>query len=82
MPDKKPKHFFFNLREISEGEGDMGTWGASGPATPWSGRTVGLNEGSQLRAGVWGRGRGRSRWMAGRKRSERLRLGPGGWPCE
>lgn len=68
MPDKKPKHFFFNLREISEGEGDMGTWGASGPATPWSGRTVGLNEGSQLRAGVWGRREGQVKVDGGKKK--------------
>lgn len=46
----------------------MGTWGASGPATPWSGRTVGLNEGSQLRAGVWGRREGQVKVDGGKKK--------------
>lgn len=57
MGARQEAQTFFYLREISEGEGDMGTWGGGGlrSSNPveWEIR-VGLNEGSRMKAGVWG----------------------------
>lgn len=76
MGARQEAQTFFYLREISEGERDMGTWGG-GEAQVQQPCGVGDQSGVCV-----GEGRGRPRLMAGRKVGESLRLGLGGWPWE